>query len=206
MVADISASTTALLTEFLKTPLDQPPYYLDFPPCNHEMRTYVHDICTEHGLKSYSFGPEDETQSQRRVLAFKEGRAPMDHQLELMDRSLPYKECMRQLALESSRLATEMRENAVKAQRELDRQRRSNKRKNEEEDTEPKKNFRKKLEKFAGDTRAQATNSKIDASYGMVPTAMKMNKRTIEEMERDLREKKLNRVDDDGEGWEEIDE
>mmetsp|Transcript_31427 Transcript_31427/g.82427 ORF Transcript_31427/g.82427 Transcript_31427/m.82427 type:complete len:270 (-) Transcript_31427:134-943(-) len=150
-----------------------------FPPMRASERAIVHTVSAKAGLYPLAFG--DEALEDRNVVVFKQTVRPSEKDVELMDRELPYDACMAALKVTKKRLAEEAardRERSLKA---------AAKKVKVVAATQSAKQQR--IAQLVGDTSGPVA-PKQSGGYGMVPAHLRSDKRSLEEVERDMRAKR----------------
>eukprot|EP00035_Acanthoeca_spectabilis_P023432 m.449354 g.449354 ORF g.449354 m.449354 type:complete len:231 (-) comp19807_c0_seq1:356-1048(-) len=150
-----------------------------FPSMKSNERAILHTLSAKAGLFPLAFG--DEAADERSVVVFKQSVRPSDKDVELMDRDVSYEECMAALKVTKKKIAEEEA---------ADRERRR-KEAVGSAPVQPVKQSAKKqrIAELVGDVSvAVAPTQKGD--YGMVPAHLRQDKRSLEEVERDMRAKR----------------
>eukprot|EP00038_Savillea_parva_P002934 m.119179 g.119179 ORF g.119179 m.119179 type:complete len:238 (-) comp11008_c0_seq3:1408-2121(-) len=150
-----------------------------FPPMKSAERAIVHTISAKAKLYPLAFG--DDTVDDRSVVVFKEAVRPSDKDVELMDRELPYDACMEALRATQKKIAEEEA---------IDRQQRQKTASAAPPVVTAKPSAKQqRIAQMVGDVSV-AVAPKQSGGYGMVPAHLRQDKRSLEEIEKDIREKK----------------
>lgn len=150
-----------------------------FPAMDKYQRSIIHDAAEIAGLTSFTFGEED---IDRHIQIWKKEFSPCDGELAALRRGEqwdPLKE--RQLKEEAE----------WKEKLELERARTMNK-------VQPRTNYKEKYEHLIGKEAAldAARKTETNKQYGMVSAELKKDKRTVEQVQAEIRAKKLRKLED----------
>ena len=147
---------------------------LKLEPMDKVHRTIVHDVADAVGLFATSFGEGDE----RHTVIYKQDSIPSEEELSALKRGQVY---------DPEKAALEK---VLEAKEELDAQKKKK--------VVPVTNYRTKYEHLIGKEigKKAATISVPSEQFGLVPTALKRDQRSIEQAMSDIRAKKLKKVTD----------
>jgi len=162
---------------------------LTCPPMEKALRSIVHDVAEVAGLVAHSFGHEDD--ESRHVVIWKREDAPGEDELECLRAG---EEWNPQVA---ERRRREREERDV-AERQAERERKAT-----EKSFVPKSgHYQAKYEHLIGKESAldAARRTELKKSYGMVSAESKRDKRTVEDIQKEIREKKRAKLEGEHEG------
>jgi len=150
---------------------------LKFPPMDKYQRSIIHDVAEITGLVSYSFGEED---VDRFIQVWKKEFSPCDEELAALRRGEVY---------DPIKQKQEEEQRALQEQLENERARTVNK-------IVPKTNYKTKYEHLLGtdESLQEARKTVANKSYGMVSADLKKDKRTVEQVQAELRAKKKQKL------------
>jgi len=145
-----------------------------FSPMNKYQRSIIHDVAEIAGLVSFSFGEED---VDRYIQVWKKEFSPCEGELAALRRGEVY-DPIKQMQLKE--------EKALNERLEIERARTVNK-------IVPKTDYKAKYEHLVGTDASlqEARKTVANKSYGMVSAESKKDKRTVEQVQAELRAKKL---------------
>lgn len=162
---EFKASIEKRVNEFIA---DESKSSLKFEPMEKVQRTIVHDVCDANGLYASSFGLE----AERHTVIYKQDAVPSEEELAALRRGEiydPEKAALKKVLEAKEELESLKKKKIV-----------------------PVTNYREKYEHLIGkDTgKEAATIAKPSEQFGLVPTALKRDQRSIEEALNDIRSKK----------------
>eukprot|EP00096_Caligus_rogercresseyi_P005588 TRINITY_DN2149_c0_g1_i2.p1 TRINITY_DN2149_c0_g1~~TRINITY_DN2149_c0_g1_i2.p1 ORF type:complete len:250 (+),score=108.50 TRINITY_DN2149_c0_g1_i2:41-751(+) len=159
-----------------------------FPPMNQVQRSLLNEICEVAGLSAYSFGEEE---VDRHVVMWKQEFLPSEEELACRRRGEKYdpKEIARR-----KELAKEEEKAAAAAEKDKEIESSS---KVSRKTPAPSATYLNKFKGLLDTNSPEAVNAK--KSYGMVSAESKKDKRTVEEVQAEIRAKKRAKLSVDGE-------
>jgi hypothetical protein len=145
-----------------------------FPPMDKFQRSIIHDVAEVAGLVTFSFGEED---VDRYIQIWKKEHAPCEGEVAALRRGEEW---------DPVKLKQKLDEEAWQEKLEAERARTVNK-------IIPKTDYKDKYEHLIGRDSAIDAAKKTDAnkSYGMVSSESKKDKRTVEQVQAEIRAKKI---------------
>jgi len=155
---------------------------LKFEPMEKYHRSVVHDVAEIAGLTTHSFGEED---VDRYIQVWKKEFSPCEGELNSLRKGEEY---------DPVKALQEEQEKEWKEKLEFERSRTLNK-------VQPKTNYKEKYEHLIGKDSALDAAKKMDTdqTYGMVSADQKKDRRTVEDIQAEIRAKKRLKVDNTGE-------
>jgi len=154
---------------------------LKFEPMNKYERSIVHDVADVAGLVAFSFGEED---VDRFIQVWKKEFSPCEGELAAFRKGEVWDPVKYKQVKEEEEWKTKLED---------ERARQNNK-------IIPKTNYQAKYEHLIGKEAAVGAARKTEAnkSYGMVSAESKKDKRTVEQVQAELRAKKMRKLEDGG--------
>merc|ERR1712059_95821 len=155
---------------------------LKFPPMDRYQRSVVHDVAEIAGLATYSFGEEE---VDRFIQVWKKEFSPCEGELAALRNGKEW---------DPVKALQEQQEEEWRSKLELERSRTLNK-------VQPKTNYQEKYHHLIGTESALegARKTETNISYGMVSSESKKDRRTVEDIQAELRAKKKLKVENDQE-------
>jgi len=152
-----------------------------FPAMDKYHRSIVHDVAEIAGLATYSFGEEE---VDRHIQIWKKEFSPCEGELAAIRRG----EVWDPIAARKKAAEDEWKEKL-----EIERARTANK-------IQPKKNYHEKYEHLIGKEAAldAARKTETNKQYGMVSSESKKDRRTVEQVQAEIRARKRQKVGDFG--------
>eukprot|EP00092_Neocalanus_flemingeri_P034049 GFUD01037028.1.p1 GENE.GFUD01037028.1~~GFUD01037028.1.p1 ORF type:complete len:230 (+),score=88.25 GFUD01037028.1:62-751(+) len=165
------------ITDFLKQENGQT---LKFSAMDNYHRSVVHDVAEIAGLVTFSFGEED---VDRHIQVWKKEFSPCEGELAALRRGEEFDPVKEKLEREEREWSEKL---------EVERSRTLNK-------VAPKTNYHEKYEHLIGIDSAleAARKTETNAQYGMVSAEQKKDRRTVEDIQAQLRAKKRLKVDNE---------
>lgn len=153
-----------------------------FPPMDKYHRSIVHDVAEIAGLATYSFGEEE---VDRHIQIWKKEFSPCEGELAAIRKG----EIWDPIAARKKAAEDEWKEKL-----EIERARTANK-------IQPKTNYHQKYEHLIGKEAAldAARKTETNKQYGMVSSESKKDRRTVEQVQAEIRARKRQKVEDFGE-------
>jgi len=164
------------INEFLKKENDRT---IKFEPMDKYSRSVVHDVSEVAGLVSHSFGEED---VDRHIQVWKKEFSPCENELATLRRGEEW---------DPVRFQQEREQREWREKLEAERSRALNK-------VAPKTNYKDKYEHLIGKEAAVDAARKtegVQASFGMVSAEQKKDRRTVEDIQAEIRAKKKQKLD-----------
>lgn len=149
-----------------------------FPPMEKVQRSIVHDVAETAGLVAFSFGEED---VDRHLVIWKKDFQPSEDELacrragQVWDPETYYQQ------------KQEAEQHALKEEIEA--------RKRQKQKIVPKGNYHAKYEHILGNDTMALQRTELKKSYGMVSSDQKKDRRTVEDIQAELRAKKRQKLD-----------
>jgi len=164
------------INEFLKKENERT---LKFEAMDKYHRSVVHDVSEVAGLVSYSFGDEE---IDRHIQVWKKEFTPCEGELSALRRGEEW---------DPVKFQQEKEEKEWRDKLEEERSRTLNK-------VAPKTNYKDKYSHLIGTEAAldAAKKTEANAKYGMVSAELKKDRRTVEDIQAELRAKKRQKIDD----------
>lgn len=152
-----------------------------FPAMDNYQRSIVHDVAEINGLVSFSFGEEE---VDRYIQVWKKEFSPCDGEIAALRRGEVW---------DPEKVKQKLEEEQWRERLEIERARTLNK-------IKPKTDYKHKYEHLIGRDAAVDAARKTEANkqYGMVSAESKKDKRTVEQVQAELRAKKLQKLEERG--------
>merc|ERR1712150_347050 len=178
---------------FLKLPIGDENRKMIFEAMPKVRRAIVHDVSETAGLVVHSFGVED---VDRHVVVWRKEFAPCEDELEAIKQGIEYDPVV------------SAREKYEASKRQKQEEEEEKKRAKGEKKFVPRTNYQAKYEHLIGNESALEAAAVTDTnkSYGMVSAESKKDKRTVEDIQAEIRAKKRMKLAQEDHSQEEDDE
>lgn len=158
---------------------------LEFEPMSKVQRGVVHDVSEVAGLVAHSFGQED---VDRRTFVWRQDSPPCEDELACLRDGRAWDPVL------NARLKLEQREEEERRLQDEERRRKADGKKGAAAFVPAKADYKEKYHHLLGDMGEVVVETQANRNFGMVSAESKKDRRTVEEVQMELRLKKKRRA------------